>query len=169
MHFVGITYSVILLLILQLRMPPATIKTKNIHPDSERLAIGLYNAPTLHPFARRVPNPMQMPPNANTAASFFLMRSPDLNACTNCPAVSKYMKAPTRMPKFCTEAPCRKKGSVNVSADICVKLAIDSGDMPNSINSLPTHIPKGVDAPPTGFSDTHQEHEKQSKPNSTLP
>ena len=44
--------------------PPITKTTRKIHPDSEKFAIGVYKAPTLHPLESLVPNPIAKPPIA---------------------------------------------------------------------------------------------------------
>jgi hypothetical protein len=60
-------------------IPPITINIRNTHPDKEKFAIGVYNAPTLHPFANLVPNPIVAPPSANSRTSLNVKINNPLN------------------------------------------------------------------------------------------
>ena len=65
---------------------------KNIHPDNEKLTIGVKNAPTLQPFEKRVPIPNNNPETAAIAAPFGEIANFGANFFANNNAIIAPMK-----------------------------------------------------------------------------
>ena len=80
--------------------PPATRAARKIQPEREKLAIGVYRAPTLQPFESLVPNPINRPPIANKITSLKVIFNSDLNVALNVPANNRQIIVPNTIPVF---------------------------------------------------------------------